>query len=295
MRNRLRRAAFWVVTVIAFSTVVFAQAAQQPGAAGAKPVPRTPDGKPDLSGTWTGGARPTGGRLAPQHSDLGTLELTEWGVGKFKWNRGPEDTPPAEGVRQGQHVRAEYDPVYHCYPLGLVRLGPPLYIIRGGSGATGVTMAIIQTPGKVIIIHQYRNSVRHIYTDGREHPKALENTWNGHSTGRWDGDTLVVDTVGLRDESWLDTGGHEHSIQMHVVERFRRVDFDTLEIERTLTDPIAFAKPFTATASLMLNPDVDLNENGQQYDCTQFMVRKPFFGEGENTFLGIHEPTTGPY
>ncbi|MCH8267111.1 MAG: hypothetical protein IH846_06315 [Acidobacteria bacterium] len=294
MRKRFRSAAFWVVAVFAFSSVVLAQAAQQPGAADAKLVPRAPDGKPDLSGTWTGGARPTGGRLAPQHSDPGTLELTEWGEGKFKWNRGPE-IGDAEDVYRGQHVRTEYDPVYHCYPLGLVRLGPPLYIIRGGSGATGVTMAIIQTPGKVLIIHQYRNSVRHIYTDGREHPKALENTWNGHSIGRWDGDTLVVDTVGLRDESWLDTGGHEHSTQLHVVERFRRVSYDTLEIERTLTDPIALAKPFTATASLMLSPDVDLNENGQQYDCTQFMVRKPFFGEGENTLLGIHEPTTGAY
>jgi hypothetical protein len=259
-----------------------------------RPVPRTADGKPDLTGIWTGGAQTVGGRLAPQSDDKGTMELTKWGAEKFAWNRGPE-TANAAGVYRGQHVRLEYDPAYHCYPLGLVRLGPPTYIIQGGSGASGVRIALIQTPGKVVIIYQYRNSVRHIYTDGRGHPEGLERTWNGHSIGTWDGDTLVVDTIGLRDESWLDTGGHEHSSQMHVVERFRRTSYDALEIERTITDPLAIAKAFTAKTTLKHSPEVDLNENGQQYDCLQFMVRKPFFGEGDNTLLGIYEPTTGPY
>jgi hypothetical protein len=158
-------------------------------------------------------------------------------------------------------------------------------------------MEIIQTPTKVIIIHEYRNSIRHIYTDGRQHPNNPELTWNGHSIGKWEGDTLVVDTVGFRDESWLDTGGHEHSTELHVVERFRRVNNDTLEIERTLIDPIAIAKPFVSRTSVRLRPEIDLDENmdGRQFDCTQFMVRKPGFGEGENTLLGIGEPTTGPY
>jgi len=166
-------------------------------------------------------------------------------------------------------------------------------IISGGSGTSAVVMNILQSPGKIMIVYQYRNSVRHIYTDGRDHPRNLELTWNGHSIGKWDGDTLIVDTVGLRDESWLDTGGHEHSSQLHVVERFRRVNEGTLEIERTLTDPIALAAPFTTKVSLRLRPDLDLNENmdGRQFDCTQFMVRKPGFGEGENGLLGIFEPT----
>jgi hypothetical protein len=147
------------------------------------------------------------------------------------------------------------------------------------------------------MLYSYRNSVRHIYTDGREHPKNPEAAWMGHSVGKWDGDTLVVDTVGLRDEAWLDTGGHEFSPELRVVERFRRLDNNTLEIERTLTDPIALAKPFVIRISLKSRPDQDLNENqdGRQYDCTQFMVRKPAFGEGEGGLLGINEPAAGKY
>ena len=283
-----------IFLVLAFSTVVLAQTDQRPrreadpNVANAKPAPRTPDGKPDLSGTWVGGGQTIGGAAAPQFGDAGSMDLTKWGLEKFKWNRGPE-IANAPGVYRGQHVRIEYDPVYHCYPLGLVRLGPPQYIISGGSGASGVLIDILQTPGQVIIVYQYRNSVRHIYTDGREHPKNLELTWNGHSIGKWDGDTLVVDTIGLRDESWLDTGGHEHSTELQVVERFRRVDADRLEIERTLTDPIALAKPYTTRVALRLRPNLDLDENmdGRQFDCMQFMVRKPAFGEGENGLLGI--------
>ena len=102
----------------------------------------------------------------------------------------------------------------------------------------------------LIVIAERRNGVRYIYTDGREHPRTLEATWNGHSIGKWDGDTLVVDTIGLRDESWLDSDGHEHSTQLHVVERFRRATAGTLEIERTLADPIALAKPYTSRTVL---------------------------------------------
>ena len=291
MRNRNRFVGpVLCVVVLTFSTLGLGQrTAQQPEAA-AKPAPRTPDGKPDFSGTWVGGARATGGEAAPQYGNKGTLELTKWGLEKFEWNRGPESAN-APGVYRGQVVRVDQDPVYHCYPPGLVRLGPPAYIISGGSGAAPAQIEILQTPGKIIMIFQYRNSVRHIYTDGREHPKNLQLTWNGHSIGRWDGDTLIVDTIGLRDESWLDTGGHEHSAQLHVVERFRRLDERTLEIQRTLTDPIALAKPFITTVTMRLRPNLDLNENmdGRQYDCTQFMVRKPAFGEGENGLLGISD------
>jgi hypothetical protein len=170
-------------------------------------------------------------------------------------------------------------------------------MISGGSNASPVHMELIQTQAKLIMIYEYRNAVRQIYLDGRQHPENLELTWNGHSVGRWEGDTLVVDTVGLRDESWLDTGGHEHSTDLHVVEKFRRTDFDTLEIERTITDPVSMSKPMTQTVSVKLTPSLNLNENmdGRQYDCHQFMIRKDFFGEGENTLLGISEPTKEPY
>ena len=288
MKNHLMEAIFWLV-VFAFSTVVLAQTVQ------AQAIPRTTDGKPDLSGTWFGGGRTTGGQAAGQFGPTGTMELTKWGRDKFTWNRAPV-AAHAPGVYGGQVVRVDQDPLYHCYPAGLVRLGPPRYIITGGSRAEPTLIEILQTPSKVILLFNYQHEVRYIYTDGREHPKNLELTWNGHSIGRWDGDKLVVDTIGIRDESWLDTGGHEHSTQLRVVERFRRVDAETLEIERTLTDPVALAKPFTTCVVLKLSPDRDIDENiNGVYDCTQFMMRKPAFGEGENTLLGISEPPAGGY
>ena len=289
MKSRLMGSIFCVV-VLACSAVVFAQTA------GAQAIPRTPDGKPDLSGTWVGegrGGNVEGGVFAGQtRGGQSTMELTKWGRDKFNWNRAPE-AANSPGVYRGQHVRVDQDPLYHCYPAGLVRLGPPAQLISGGRRAL---IEINQTPGKVILLFNYQHEIRYIYTDGREHPKNLELTWNGHSIGRWDGNTLVVDTIGIRDESWLDSGGHEHSTQLHVVERFRRVDAETLEIERTLTDPIALAKPFTLRVGLKLSLDKDLDENlGTGYDCTQFMMRKPAFGEGIGGVMGISEPPAGGY
>ena len=269
-----------IFCLLVFSAILFGQTPQKSQATGTKTIPRTPDGKPDLSGVWVGG-----GGLGGGFGDFSeAMELTKWGSEKFIWNRGPE-AAKAAGVYRGQHVRVDQDPVYHCYPPGLVRLGPPRETVGNG----GSSAEILQTPGQVIVVYQYRNAVRHIYTDGTEHPKHPQLTWNGHSIGKWDGDTLVADTVGLREESWLDSAGHEHSAQLQVVERFRRVDADHLEIERTLNDPVSLAKPFTKTVVLRLNPKYDLNENmdGKQYDCMQFMVRKPGFGEGEGGLLGI--------
>jgi len=281
MKNRFLGLIFGA-GLLAFSAVGLAQNAQPPEAAGAKPAPRTPDGKPDLSGTWVGKSGGVTLKL--------DLALTPWGIDKYTWNKEPiagTDFKCPFGLKtcndQGG-ARVDQDPAYHCYPPGMVRLGPPSDTVNGG----GTSLDIIQTPGLVILVFEHRNSIRYIYTDGREHPKILDRTWNGHSIGKWDGDTFVVDTVGLRDTTWLDSGGHEHSIQLHVVERFRRVSLGSLEIERTLTDPIALEKPYTSRVVVTLNPKYDLNENvSNDNDCTEYMVRKPDFGEGENGLLGI--------
>jgi hypothetical protein len=213
-------------------------------------------------------------------------ELTLWGREKLTWNRGSAGA-----------VRANEDPVYHCYPPGLVRLGPPLQVVFGG---TANAIQILQSPTKVTILYQFRHEIRNIYMDGRGHPEDLQTSWNGHSIGKWDGDTLVVDTVGLRTPAWLDKSGREFSPRLRVVERYRRVSADRLELERTLSDPIALARPHTTRAIMRLSTSVDLNENfnGKQYDCTQFMVRKPNFGEGggdTDGLMGISEPTSEKY
>ena len=206
----------------------------------------------------------------------GDPPMTQWARERMKANK-PSFGP--NGVADSNDpVNPTTIDAVGCFPPGV----PRIYLHP-------FPMEIVQVPGKVIMIFEFNHFVRQIYTDGRQHPKDLSPTWMGDSIGQWDGDTLVVDTVGLRDESWLDSAGHEHSAQLRVVERFRRLDAGSLEIVRTLTDPIALAKPYTRRGVLRLNPSYALNENmdGKQYDCSQFMVRKPAFGEGEGGLLGI--------
>ena len=88
-------------------------------------------------------------------------------------------------------------------------------------------MEIAHIPGRVLMLFEYDHFVRNIFTDGREHPKDLNPSWMGDSIGKWEGDTLVVDTVGFNDKTWLDNDGHPHTEDLHVVERIRRVNHDT--------------------------------------------------------------------
>ncbi len=283
------------VAVVAFSAVVttpahrnavgapvgLAQTPAGPGSAGAKSIPRTPDGKPDLSGKW----KTVSSKVEP-------LQLTAWGTKRFNYNKLPE----------GNGARAELDPILHCYRPGLARLGPPLLVpassvrvrIEGesvpapGGPAAMDAIVIAYSPQKVWMIYQYYQEVRQIFTDGRKHPPADEEDlatewWNGYSTGTWDGDTFVVDTTNLRNETWLDNAGHEHR-QLHVVERFRRLDADTLEISRMLTDPTALAKPYTTSVTLKLTPNLTPQEN---VVCDQYYTRKLAFGFG--SLLGIND------
>jgi hypothetical protein len=269
-----------MVIVLAFSTSTLAQRNGQQKEAAA-PAPRTADGKPDLSGTWKWQSIGSDPAVVP-------IELTLWGLDKFNWNIGPET---ANGVYAGRLTRVELDPVMHCYPPGLARLGPPpdgQRILSQGTIVETGQLDIIQTPAKMIQLYSYRHETRYIYTDGRDHPKNLQPSWNGDSIGKWEGDTFVVDTIGLRDEAWLDGVGHEHSDQLHIVERYKRLDSETLEVERTLTDPIALAKPFTTRTVGKLTPEPDLYK-APMVDCTAYMARKPAFGEGINGLLGIND------
>ena len=140
------------------------------------------------------------------------MQLTAWGIKRFNYNKLPE----------GNEARPELDPILHCYRPGLARLGPPLLVpassvrvrIEGesvpapGGPAALDALVIAYSPQKVWVIYQYNQEARQIFTDGRKHPAAIEEDlstkwWNGYSTGTWDGDTFVVDTMNLRDETWL--------------------------------------------------------------------------------------------
>jgi hypothetical protein len=120
---------------------------------------------------------------------------------------------------------------------------------------------IIQTPGVIVMLYEVETTFRQIFTDGRKQLTDPSPSWRGYSVGRWEGDTLVVDTVGFNDRGWLDARGHGHSEEMRVEERFRRRDFGHLELTIAITDPKTFTKPIKFSVVEELLPDTDLFEH----------------------------------
>jgi hypothetical protein len=269
-----------ILLCIASISLATSSLAQTPSAGTAKAIPRTPDGKPDLSGIWK-----------TVRSRVEAVQPTPWGLERWNYNKQPK----------AEWGRKELDPIMHCYRPGLARIGPPLLVphssIRVRFEGESVpfpdgpsqfdVIEIRYAPRKIWMIYQYNQESRQIFMDGRQHPEDVEEDlltrwWNGHSVGRWDGDTLAVDTANIRNETWLNNLGYEHR-NLRLEERIRRVDAETLEIERTFTDPIALARPYKTFATLKLTPDYTFTEN---VICDQYYVRKVGFGFGG--LLGIN-------
>ena len=154
------------------------------------------------------------------------------------------------GTKPNEKGRDEMDPSISCWPPGPTRI---LLV--------PFPFEIIQIPGRVLLRFEWDHWTREIWTDGREHPKDLEPTYMGHSIGKWDGDTLVVDTIGVNDKSLLDSEGHPHTDALHVVERIRRVDHDTLQFDFTFDDPKAYTKPWTGQKVFRLKPGWEIAEH----------------------------------
>src|SRR5229473_8075947 len=127
------------------------------------------------------------------------------------------------------------DPLTKCLPIGPAR----------GIQAGIMPFQIVQTPAVFTILFENQHTFRIIHTDGRGHPKDMDPTWFGDSIGKWDGDALVVDTVGFNDKAWFDDAAHPHTEKLHVTERYRRVDFGHMDFDVTIDDPGAYTRPFT--------------------------------------------------
>lgn len=183
----------------------------------------------DLSGVWLRTVTQEMRRYYLGSFQETELPMTPWGEARYKENR------PSFGPR-GVPLEQTNDPVYKgCFPPGI----PRAYIHP-------FPIQIVNVPGReAIILYEYDHLVRHVYTDGRPHDTSLGPTWIGSSIGKWEGDTLVVDTIGQTDTTWVDRLGHPHSDEMRVIERFRRVGPDTLQIDVTIDDPIAYTKPWS--------------------------------------------------
>lgn len=146
------------------------------------------------------------------------------------------------------------DPLTKCLPIGPAR----------GIQAGIMPFQVVQTPTVFTILFENQHTFRIIHTDGRSHPKDLDPTWFGDSVGHWEGDTLVVDTVGVDDRTWLDTAGHEHSDQLHLVERFQKVDNNTIKWTVTFEDPKFFTEPWSVTL-----PITRQNTEIMSYSCEE--------------------------
>ena len=153
-----------------------------------------------------------------------------------------------------------YDPTAACLPSGVPRIMAAPYPIE-----------IIHTPTKVVILHEVQHLFRIIHLDRKEHPKNLTPSFFGHSIGHWEGDTLVVDTIGLNDMTQIDEAGTQHSDALHVVERIRKVDANTLEDIITIEDPKAFTKPWTARRLFSPKPGLRFME----YVCEEINRNAP--------------------
>lgn len=239
------------------------------------PAPRTADGKPDLSGMWfESDARPDacpageavcirqeplpiravniGFSSAQQLAEArqrpgglaaaGALPYQPWAAELVKQRLAAQATGAKGGNAESlidQHAR--------CMPPNFPR-----------AWALPQNKKIVQLPGLVVILHEFNASYRQIYTDGRPLPKDPNPSWNGYSSGKWEGDTLVVQTIGFRDDLWLDMSGSPLTEAARVTERFRRPTFGKLELEVTVDDPKAYTKPWTIRMdqSIVLNTEM---------------------------------------
>jgi hypothetical protein len=210
-------------------------------------APRSADGKPDLSGIWalqapcpSDGCRDYPG--APEFADFGAR--LAGGLPYQPW--------AADLVKKRAADLGRDDPVAFCRPGGALRIltfPPP--------------RKILQLPGLVVILSERDVTYRQIFTDGRTLPNDPAPSWNGYSVGKWEGDTLVVQTNGLRDGTWLDRKGSPMTDAATLTERFRRVNYGRLEIDVTVNDPKAYTRPWTVTLTQL----IVLNTELLDYHC----------------------------
>ena len=214
------------------------------------PTPRV-NGRPDLSGVW----QPDGEPLpAGIESIEGDLKFPKHMINIAADLEGGQAPLRPEAAKIFEARTGVESPGAYCKPSGIPHLN-----------AIVLPYKIVQTPNLVLVLYEENTVFRQIFLDGRKPVEGAVPRVMGYSTGRWEGDELVVETVGVTDQSWLDGMGHPHTDRMRITERFRRRDAGHLEIETTIDDPGAYTRPFTYTVKATLVPEDDLLE----YFCSE--------------------------
>jgi hypothetical protein len=242
--------------VVALSLIPLPASAQAAGAAtpasGTAGIPRTGDGKPDLSGIWQVLNRANDNLLAHSASEAGPAGLGVVEGDEIPYR--PEALQQKEENLANQETR---DTEASCYLPGVPRITYMPFPFQ-----------IIQLPEATTILYEYVHATRYIYTNGSEHPDGPINWWMGDSRGHWEGETLVVDAVHFSDQTWFDRTGNFHSDALHVIERYSLVDADHINYEVTIEDPEVFTRPWTMRMTLYrrTEPNFQLLD----YDCYAF-------------------------
>ena len=215
------------------------------------PTPRTADGKPDLSGVWQGGGGAFGrGQPAVAVPASGPPVAGFLNVAQNIKEGLPLRPEAAALLKQRRDDNSKDNPEAHCLPMGVMQFH-----------TQGAPRKFIQTPGLLVILYEASMGLRQIFTDGRSLPaNDPQPWWYGYSVGRWDGDTLVVETNGFRDGGWLDIVGTPLTDAAKLTERFRRISYGRMEIDVTVDDPKAYTSPWTVRVNQRLLADQELLE-----------------------------------
>jgi hypothetical protein len=210
------------------------------------PLPRTREGKPDLSGIWA----PVRRRALDESLD-GQLNATGpfWDFGSVIAGGLPYQPWAAEARNKRYADHSKDNPDVLCMPLGILQMNTHPFPRR-----------FIQVPGYLAILHERDMEYRQIFIDGRPLPKDPQPSWNGYSSGKWANDTLVVETIGFRDGLWADYDGSPITSAAKITERFHRINFGAMDLEMTVDDPKAYTKPWSVKIDLALQLDSDLLE-----------------------------------
>jgi hypothetical protein len=215
------------------------------------PAPRLADGKPDLSGIWhatqPGRCVNDRGESAPCGIEIGGSPLGG-NLGRNLPGGALPYQPWAAKLYQERHAALSIDdPHVRCMPDNPPRHWTLPHLTK-----------IVHTPKLAVLLYEVNAMYRQLFIDGRPFPEDPNPTWNGYSVGHWEGETLVVETRGFRDNLWIDTWGSPMSDVAKMTEKFRRRNFGTMEIELTIDDPKVYTKPFTVMLSESLEADTEL-------------------------------------
>ena len=216
----------------------------------AAPAPKTKEGKPDFSGIWLADNHlPCPPLLRDGNECLEKTPLSAWAyhIDAGLTSGLPYQPWAAAAVKQRSADNSKDDPHVKCLPSNPPRMYTLPHYLR-----------LLQTPGLLVMLNEYNSAYRLIYTDGRPLPVEPQPSWNGYSTGKWEGDALVITTIGLRDDLWLDMAGNPMTSSATRTERIRRPNYGTLEIDFTVDDPKAYTKPWTVHLRQTIVVDSDL-------------------------------------